>query len=389
MLFGASIVYACFGALMAAMAVLVKPISESLSLSPFQMGTILGAWQFVYLFASIPTGAMLDRFGLRPCLLLAGLMLVASAALRVIADSYFGLLFAVLLVGVGGPLISVGAPKLVSRWFAGPERGLAMGIYMSSSGVGVLLATLLTNSVIMPLVGGDWHAAFRVYTIVMLISVVVWLGIASHPNSKLANKTIDEAVERIDFGIFRKLLAHPELHTIMAMAFTMFFYIHAMNAWMPEILRGKGLSLVDASYWAGVPTVIAIIAALVVMRLASPRRRLPILAGVAAIGIASVLLLEIQPLWLLAACLVGQGVARSCLVPIILLMLMENKALGANSMGATSGLLFTAGQIGGVLGPLLCVLAINATGNYNAPLWLMGISMMMLLALIHKQSRSH
>ena len=69
MLFGASVVYACFGALMAAMAVLVKPISESLSLSPFQMGTILGAWQFVYLFASIPTGAVLDRFGLRPCLL--------------------------------------------------------------------------------------------------------------------------------------------------------------------------------------------------------------------------------------------------------------------------------------------------------------------------------
>ena len=48
---------------MAAMTVLVKPISESLALSPFEMGTILGAWQFVYLVAAIPTGAILDRFG--------------------------------------------------------------------------------------------------------------------------------------------------------------------------------------------------------------------------------------------------------------------------------------------------------------------------------------
>lgn len=99
MLFGASLLYACFGALMAAMAVLVKPISESLDLNAFKMGTILAAWQFVYLFASIPTGAVLDRFGLRPCILLAGLIIASSSLLRIFVDSYFGLLFAVLIFG--------------------------------------------------------------------------------------------------------------------------------------------------------------------------------------------------------------------------------------------------------------------------------------------------
>jgi cyanate permease len=388
MLFGASSVYACFGAVMAAMAVLVKPISESLSLSPLHMGIILGAWQFVYLFASIPTGAMLDRFGLRPCLLLAGLTLAASAALRVVADSFSGLLFAVLLFGLGGPLISLGAPKLVSRWFAGSERGLAMGLYMSSSGIGALLATILTNSTIMPLVGGDWQATFSVYAIVTLISVALWLGIASHPYSRMADRTVPGAVQRLDFRIFGKLLAHKELRVIMLMAFTMFFFIHAMNAWLPEVLRGKGLSLIDAGYWAAVPTIVAIIAALVVTRLALPHRRLSILTGVAIIAIASVIFLEIQPLALLAFCLMGQGIPRSCLVPIALLMLMESKALGGDSMGAASGLFFTAGQVGGVLGPFLCGLAISATGNYDTPLWIMGLSMVMLLALLAFHSRS-
>jgi cyanate permease len=388
MLFGASLVYACFGAVMAAMAVLVKPISESLSLNPLQMGTILGAWQFVYLFASIPTGAVLDRFGLRPCLLLAGLILAASAALRVVADGYFGLLFAVMLFGLGGPLISLGAPKLVSCWFAGSERGLAMGIYMSSSGIGALLATVLTNSTIMPLVGEDWHAAFRVYALVTLISVAVWLGIASHPNSRMGNDTFSGKVERLDFSVFKKLLAHPELRVIMLMAFAMFFFIHSMNSWLPEVLRGKGLSLVEAGYWAGLPTIVAIVAATLVTRLAFPHRRLPILAVVAIIAIASVMFLEIQPLVLLSFSLAGQGIARSCLVPIALLMLMESKALNGNSMGAASGLFFTAGQVGGVLGPLLCGLAISATGNYNTPLWIMGLSMLLLLALLPFNTRS-
>lgn len=387
MLFGASLVYACFGALLAAMTVLVKPISESLSLSPFQMGTILGAWQFVYLFAAIPTGAVLDRFGLRPCLLVAGLILAASAALRVIVDSYFGLLFAVLLFGLGGPLISVGAPKLVSRWFAGAERGLAMGVYMSSSGLGALLATILTNSVIMPLVGGDWHAVFGVYTMIMLISVVGWFAIASHPTSKLGNRTTAEGKARLDFSVFRELLSHTDLRLTMMMAITMFFFAHATLAWLPEILRAKGLSLVEASYWAGVPTVVAIVAALIIVRLALPQRRIAIMMAMSLIAVVSAIFLEIQPAILLALCLAGLGTARSCLVPIALLTLMESKALGSNSMGAASGLFFTTGQIGGVLGPLLCGLAITATGNYNAALWLMAIVMLFLLALILRLSR--
>lgn len=167
----------------------------------------------------------------------------------------------------------------------------------------------------------------------------------------------------------------------MLMAFTMFFFIHAMNAWLPEVLRGKGLSLVEASNWAGIPAVVAIFAALLVTRLALPHRRIAILAGIATLGITSVIFLEIQPIVLLTLCLIGQGISRSCLVPIALLMLMENQALGENSMGAASGLFFTAGQVGGVLGPLLCGLMIGATGNYNAPLWLMAISLLMLLGL--------
>lgn len=387
MLFGASLLYACFGALMAAMAVLVKPISESLELNAFEMGTILAAWQFVYLFASIPTGAVLDRFGLRPCILLAGLIIASSSLLRVLADSYFGLLFAVLLFGAGGPLISVGAPKLVSRWFAGAERGLAMGIYISSSGIGALLATILTNSVIMPMTAGNWQSVFGVYTAVAMISVVVWFAIIGHPSSKLGNGPTADASEKLDFGAFRKMLVHVEVRTLLLMALTMFFFIHAMHAWLPEILRAKGLSLIEASYWAGLPAIVAIVAGLVVPRFALAHRRIAILTSVAMIAIASVAFLEIQPLPLMVLCLAGQGIPRACLVPVALLMLMESKALRRDSMGAASGLFFTAGQIGGVLGPLICGLAISATENYNAPLWIMAASMVLLLVLIHRRSR--
>ena len=380
MLAGASLVYASFGGLMAAMSVLVKPISDSLGLSPLEMGTVLGAWQFVYLFAAIPAGVVLDRVGLRPSLTVAGLIITLSSAMRMYADSYAALLVAVCLFGLGGPLISVGAPKLVSRWFSGTERGLAMGIFMSSTAVGALLATVGTNSVIMPLVGYEWQGAFRVYTGIMLAVTLVWAVIAVRPVSALGDAKDTATRSWFDASVLQSLLARAEIRLTMLMAITMFFFVHALNAWLPEILRGKGLSLVEASYWSGLPAVIAIGATLVITRLAVPGRRVAILIGVALLAIASAMLLDTRPVAVLAGTLFGLGIARSCLVPIALLLLMDD-GRGGEAMGTVSGLFFAAGQIGGMLGPVVCGLAIDATGDYGSPLKLMTVAMIALLLL--------
>ena len=39
-------------------------------------------------------------------------------------------------IGLGGPLISVGAPNLISIWFNECERKLAMGIYITGMALG-------------------------------------------------------------------------------------------------------------------------------------------------------------------------------------------------------------------------------------------------------------
>ncbi len=388
MLAGASAIYACFGALMAAMSVLVTPVSTELSLSSLQMGVVLGLWQFVYLFVAIPAGILLDRFGLRLALLAAGLLIALSSGLRVVVDSYAGLLATVALFGLGGPLVSVGAPKLVSRWFAGAERGLAMGIFMSSTAIGALLATIGTNSVIMPIVGNDWRGVFGIYAVVTAAAVAAWATIASRPVSRLGDAEADAPGDDGKRSPLRDLLRQSDVRLAMAMAVTMFFFVHSMNAWLPEILRGNGLDIVNASYWSGLPTVIAVIATLVITRLALPHRRVPILTGVAVVALVSATLLEIEPVVVLALCLLGLGIARSCLVPVALLLLMEAKATTTRSVGTASGLFFAAGQVGGMLGPVLCGLAIDVSGDYDAPLWLMNASMIVLLGLIFTLERA-
>src|SRR5271167_4123518 len=111
MLAGVWMVYFCFGATSAAIAPLVSRITAELSLSHTQMGSILGAWQFVYIGAAIPCGALLDRLGPRRGLALGAAVLAASGILRGLATDYLTMLSAVAVFGIGGPLVSVGAPK--------------------------------------------------------------------------------------------------------------------------------------------------------------------------------------------------------------------------------------------------------------------------------------
>ena len=75
--------------------------------------------------------------------------------MRDFAQGQLTLISAVAFFGLGGPLISVGAPKLISIWFNERERKLAMGIYITGMPLGSITVLSITNSVIMPWMDGD------------------------------------------------------------------------------------------------------------------------------------------------------------------------------------------------------------------------------------------
>ena len=150
MLFGVWILYFCFGLTAYSLAPLVRPITQELNMSYAEMGRVLGAWQLIYIFTALPCGTFIDRVGLRTSLLISAILIGLSCLTRSFAQGPVTLLIAVALFGLGGPLISIGAPKLISIWFKGRERGLAMGLYITGLTAGVVTALSITNSIILP-----------------------------------------------------------------------------------------------------------------------------------------------------------------------------------------------------------------------------------------------
>jgi MFS transporter, CP family, cyanate transporter len=372
-LFGLWLAYASFGVTVASLAPLVPVIQADLGISHSAMGSVMGAWQLVYIGAAVPCGILLDRLGGRPALLI-GIALVALSGLgRALADDYWALLMAVMLFGIGGPIISSGAPKIVASIFQGSQRGLAMGIYMTGPTLGGILALTMTHAVLLPLFDGNWRAVLALWSAFAVVSAVAWLIIAGIAGSKVAGfhepSGVDAAEHLPSRVVIGQLLRMPAVRLLLFMAVGAFLFNHGLNNWLPELLRSGGLSVVEAGYWAAFPLLVGIAGSLIIPRLATPPRRIQILFALClAAAIVSVTLQFTHPL-ALGATLFLQGLVRSALMTVLILTLMELPGIGERNRGVATGLFFSAAEVGGVLGPLGLGLLYDLTGGFGAALY--------------------
>ncbi len=345
-------VYFSFGIAVFGMTPLVNVIREDLDLSKGAMGTILGAWPLVFLVAAMPSGALVDRLGLRRSLGIATVIISASALLRPVVTNFIGMFGSVALFGLGGPLVSVGAPKLISVWFDEEERALAMGITMSAPAIGGVLPLVTANSLLMPAFDQSWRATLMVYALITVAVIAVWL-IAASAGEKLAAGADRDANPDHGFSGARGLLRHRAVRLMLIVALGMFFFNHALNGWLPTVIEDRGFSSSAAGYLAGAVTALSIVGALLGPRLIPEGSRLAVMAGVYAVfSIASILLyVDVKATTLAGLAIIG--LSRGLAVPVALVVMMQLPGVAQRNMGAAGGLFFTVGEAGGVTGPIL------------------------------------
>jgi cyanate permease len=400
LLTGLWLCYFAFGVTAASIAPLVVPIQTELGLSHAGLGSIMGAWQFVYIGAAIPAGVLLDRLGSRHALVLGMACIALSAFGRAGAENYWQLLTAVMIFGIGGPIISSGAPKVVTELFEGRQRGLAMGIYMTGPTLGGILALTLTHPVLLPVFDGNWRCVMALWGAVAAGAAVTWYAIASRFGFRIPGFSADGSRSageasagggegaiaadgtqgRSSLLAIRALLAIPGVPLVLAMSVGVFLFNHGLNNWLPELLRQGGMSQAEAGYWAALPMLIGILGSLTIPALATPARRFPILAGLCLAAAISSLLLTVAGPTATTTALVVQGLVRSSMMTVLILTLMELPGMKPGQAGTASGLFFSAAEVGGVLGPLGLGVLYDLTQGFSVGLCtLAGIAIAMLL----------
>ena len=379
---GVWLIYFSFGLTVAAMAPLVPAICSDLEISYGAMGAVLGAWPFVYILSAIPCGMLLDRIGPRKALFVAAAIMALSGFLRSFSDTYLIMILAVAVFGLGGPLISIGAPKLIAFLFEGKDRGLAMGIYITGPGVGAVVALSITNSFLFPIFDYSWRSVIGAYALFTISSGCIWLLLSSNQLGHLVESTMQAASTSPIGETFRNLASIRSVQIVLAMSVGIFFFNHGLNNWLPEIIRSKGLSFAEAGYWAAIPTTVSIMSALLIPRLATAERRMLVMGLLIVCAGGATILLHTAPGLQLAFGLCLQGLARGAMMTVALLMLVEIPNVGPKRAGTAGGLFFTAAEIGGVTGPLVIGLLHDLSGGFSISLTMLSFICFLLLVLL-------
>ncbi len=400
------LVYAGFGLTAGAMAPVVGEIRTDLGLSTTAMGLVLGAWQLVYLFSAIPGGRVIDRIGARRAVTATAVLVAASGAARAGAQGFWTLYLAVAIFGLGGPLISIGGPKLIATWFPPTDRGKVVGLFSTAPAVGAMIALFAMHSIAIPITG-SWRGAMLLYAgFTLSTGVVWWLVSASAPVSapvaagpaataagtlaeNSAQAARHELQDAVPTATSRQLLAMKSVQLVLVLALGSFLYNHGIGNWLVEILRAGGRTAGQAADLAALTTLVGIASALVVPRLATPARRKPIYLGVYLLGAVGVALVPHLDGATVFVALVAVGITRAAALPLGMMLLMDDPGVGAANMAVAGGLYFTAGEVGGVVGPLLVGSAAGASGGYSLPaLLLSACALAMALVLGGLPSRS-
>ncbi|MBE0530697.1 MAG: MFS transporter [Rhodospirillales bacterium] len=385
---GVWLAYFSFGLTTVTLAPLVGVVGADLGLSHARMGTVLGAWQLVYIASALPCGMLLDRAGPRWALFAALVVIAGSNFLRGAATGHLSLFLAVAVFGIGGPLVSIGAPKLTSLWFEGRERGFAMGVYITGLAFGNMAAFSLTNSLFMPALGDDWRAVLWADGGVVLATGLIWLAITAHPVYRAVEARPGGGSGESQIQMFLRLLRVPAVRWVLLMSIGIFFFNHGLDNWLPEILISRGMDAARAGFWSTVPTAIGVSAALILPRLATPPRRLPILGALYLAAAGATVLLHGAEGALLAGGLILQGVARGAMMAVAMLILIEIPEVGPRRAGMAGGLFFSAAEVGGVLGPVSVGLIADIAGGFTVPLAVLTGVCVALLAMMAPLGRS-
>ncbi len=129
-------------------------IAAELQLTSTQVGMAWGMIGLGALLFSIFGGLISDRIGVRWTGFLGLLIMALGGAMRGYANTYWELLIAMLLFGVGMGIAGPNLPRALSQWFPPDRRGMANGVSVAGAAFGAALAMAISASIIGPLVGG-------------------------------------------------------------------------------------------------------------------------------------------------------------------------------------------------------------------------------------------
>lgn len=361
---------------------------EELDITAADIGLMGSIFSWTYAIMQLPAGRLIDKFGSRR--IYAAALAIWSLATAAMSISYRlpHFLVARFALGVGESPCFPTSAKITANWFPRKDRGLATGIWDSSSKWGPALAPIVLVPVA---IAFGWRSLFWLTGAIGLVFAVVFYLFYRDPKQsrrlspeELALITAEDADdEKAEHIPWRTLFTKRTMWGMMLGFFCTIWIWNIFLTFLPlYLLKTQNIKFADLGLYASIPWVGGIIGdiaggiisnVLISKGVATPlnARRGVIAVSAVLAGISVVLVPSAHSLALTIALLT----LALCFISAITgsAWAMTGDVAPKRLVGSVGSIQNFGGYFGGAFSPLVAGLIVDATGSYSLAFYSGGI----------------
>src|SRR5262249_12965420 len=216
-----------------ALGVAAKSMSDDLGFNPATTGVLLSSFFWVYAFMQMPSGWLVDRFGVRRTYAISFIFWSLMSVLTGLANGLATLILLRVLLGIGQAVAFPASSRAVANWFQESERGLVTGLYLAGARYGGALILVFGGWF---LTYFNWRWFFAVIGAAPLGWGLLWIGFLK----KWEGKAPAQASTEKQGASFMESLALLKHRSAMGIFLGFFAYNYVWNVflnWLPSYLE--------------------------------------------------------------------------------------------------------------------------------------------------------
>jgi MFS transporter, ACS family, glucarate transporter len=373
-------------------AIVAPNIMHDLRLTNIQMSYVFSAFTLAYALFEIPTAWWADRVGSRRVLTRIVLWWSTFTMATAGAFHYATLLIVRFLFGIGEAGAWPNAARVFARWIPARERGRVQGVFFAgahlSGGLTPILVAYLTRFL-------HWRVIFLIFGCVGFVWALTWCWWfrdepRDHPSVGPTERNLIESNRGLALnhgGAWSQVFGTRSLFPLCLQYFANTYGFYFFITWLPTYLsKSRGMVKGELAIFAGMPLLLSVLADItggVTTDFIS--RHFGIRAGRCGVGGVAYLCAAIA---LVSGTLVRDGRSAGILIALGGAASMFTLAsawataieLGGRNSAVLSATMNTAGQIGGILSPIVLAYIVDRLGSWNMPLHI--LSALYLMAAI-------
>jgi ACS family D-galactonate transporter-like MFS transporter len=347
-------------------------------IDPESMGVVLSAFFWTYAVFQIPSGMLVDRFGIRWSYTLAFLVWSLASAAIALSRGPGDVIGMRMVLGVAESVAPLASIAFIRSRFSGEEQGMPTSIYIAGQNIGPALGVLV-GTILIDRFG--WRMMFAITGLGALVWVPCWLLAAPPDGSRAERQAAKKAEEPLTSRpwTWSMLLCNGTFWAMALATLLASYYWYFVLTWVPSYLviargfstLGMGRVLSTALLTMAVVNVVAGRAAdWFAARIGVFRARLWFgVLGYVGTG-ALLLLLVTDRAWslpVLTFSLCATGIGNSTY------WTMVQHASPKYMVGRSVGFLNTVSVLGGVLAPIVTGWLLGPGKHFGPAIFVAGV----------------